>query len=205
MRREWESGYVDLAPMVVPSSSTLITEDKENILYTVTVFAKFMDEFTRNCTAKKYVVRQIPSLEDGEKRDAAGMSEEEREVALRAQWSNLCRLVRSNLGEAYVAQLHLKSLRLFVESVLRYGLPAHYLALHASSPDPKSTKSFCKRLLHALEQLRLPGISGVEVAAALHGEEAAVVGAGEAELWAALNMSAKDFEPYVSLPFKIKQ
>jgi hypothetical protein len=133
------------------------------------------------------------------------------EGALRALWSNLFRLVRSNLGEAYAAYLHLKALRLFVESVLRYGLPAQYLTIYVRLSDEKTSKIFDKKLLQALENLKLPGISLVELATAMHAAGVSKATTGDAEmdheeqeLWTALNMSSKDFEPFVKVSFKIR-
>lgn len=40
--------------------------------------------------------------------------------------SDLLRLSRTNFSEAYQLLVHLKAVRVFVESVLRYGLPAEY-------------------------------------------------------------------------------
>lgn len=38
----------------------------------------------------------------------------------------MLRLTRTNFSEAFQLLVHLKVTRLFVESVLRYGLPAEY-------------------------------------------------------------------------------
>ena len=40
--------------------------------------------------------------------------------------SELLKLTRINFSEAYQILAHLKTVRLFVESALRYGLPAEY-------------------------------------------------------------------------------
>lgn len=40
--------------------------------------------------------------------------------------SDLLRLSRTNFSEAYQLLVHLKAVRVFIESVLRYGLPAEY-------------------------------------------------------------------------------
>lgn len=41
----------------------------------------------------------------------------------------LFRLARTNFGEVFSAWVHLKALRVFVESVLRYGLPPDFTAV----------------------------------------------------------------------------
>lgn len=43
--------------------------------------------------------------------------------------TELLRISRTNFSEAFQLLVHLKVLRLFVESVLRYGLPANYIGL----------------------------------------------------------------------------
>ena len=41
----------------------------------------------------------------------------------------MLRVSRTNFSEAYQVLVHLKVVRLFVESVLRFGLPANYAGL----------------------------------------------------------------------------
>ncbi len=49
----------------------------------------------------------------------------------------MLKLSRINFSEAYQILAHLKTIRLFVESVLRYGLPADYAGCIVR-PEPKS-------------------------------------------------------------------
>ena len=51
------------------------------------------------------------------------------EVTERELWTELLRLSRTNFSEAFQVLIHLKVVRLFVESVLRYGLPAEYVGV----------------------------------------------------------------------------
>ena len=51
--------------------------------------------------------------------------------------TDLLKLSRINFSEAYQILAHLKCIRLFVESVLRYGLPADYAGVIVR-PDPKA-------------------------------------------------------------------
>jgi hypothetical protein len=43
--------------------------------------------------------------------------------------TELLRLARTNFSESFQILVHLKVIRLFVESVLRYGLPAEYIGI----------------------------------------------------------------------------
>lgn len=57
-------------------------------------------------------------------------------LKLRVQ-TDMLKLSRINFSEAYQILAHLKTIRLFVESVLRYGLPADYAGVIVR-PEPKT-------------------------------------------------------------------
>lgn len=54
---------------------------------------------------------------------------EEANVSEKELWTELLRLARTNFSEAYMVLTHLKVIRSFTESVLRYGLPAEYFGI----------------------------------------------------------------------------
>lgn len=54
---------------------------------------------------------------------------EEANVSEKELWTELLRLARTNFSEAYMVLTHLKVIRSFTESVLRYGLPAEYFGV----------------------------------------------------------------------------
>lgn len=55
------------------------------------------------------------------------------------QWAQLIRLVKANFGELFSCWIHLKAIRTFVESVLRYGLPPDFMSA-VIEPVPKQEK-----------------------------------------------------------------
>jgi len=69
------------------------------------------------------------------------------DTAEKELWTELLRLSEINFSEAFQVFVHLKVVRLYVESVLRYGLPANYVGI-AVKPEPKTTK----RTLTALQR-----------------------------------------------------
>lgn len=93
--------------------------------------------------ATRFIVRDF-SWNDGasekEKRELEELGREEKEL-----WTDLLKLSRINFSEAYQILAHLKTVRLFVESVLRYGLPADYAGVIVS-PDTKSAPRTLKAL-----------------------------------------------------------
>lgn len=66
--------------------------------------------------------------------------------------TELVRLSRTNFAEAYQAAIHFKVLRTFVESVLRFGLPANYFAA-VVRPNPRRVKQLIKSLVAEFSHL----------------------------------------------------
>lgn len=56
---DWINGYEKITDMIVPRSSTLITQDQDFFLYNVTLFKKVVEEFKLHAREKKFVVRDF--------------------------------------------------------------------------------------------------------------------------------------------------
>ena len=57
------------------------------------------------------------------------MAMEQLQVEVDGMKSGLMRWCKTHYGEAFVAWMHIKVIRVFVESVLRYGLPVDFTAV----------------------------------------------------------------------------
>lgn len=139
----WLQRYERLVPMVVPRSSSKLAEDEEFGLYTVTLFKKSEQEFVQKARENKFQVREFVYDEEQLERERRGLDEagaSEKEL-----WTELVRLSRTHFADAYQAQVHFKVLRTFVESVLRYGLPAEY-AVVVLRPNARRAKQLLKSL-----------------------------------------------------------
>ncbi|KAF8226063.1 ATPase, V1 complex, subunit C [Tricholoma matsutake] len=137
LTKEWNSKYERLTTMVVPRSSTKIASDEEYILFGVVIFRRVHDEFVQACRENKFLVRDFVFSEDElakQREDLETANTTEKEL-----WTELLRVSRTNFSESFQILVHLKIIRLFVESVLRYGLPANYIGL-AVKPDARSAK-----------------------------------------------------------------
>ncbi|KAI0824128.1 ATPase V1 complex subunit C [Trametes gibbosa] len=135
--KEWNAKYERLTSMVVPRSSVLIASDDEYSLYAVVVFKRVHDDFTQKCRDNKFIVREFTFS-----KEAIGKQREELETADTTEkelWTELLQLARTNFSEAFQILVHLKVVQVFIESVLRYGLPAHYTGFFIK-PEPKATK-----------------------------------------------------------------
>ncbi|KAI9336087.1 ATPase, V1 complex, subunit C [Obelidium mucronatum] len=124
LEKEWLNSYESLTQMVVPRSSVRIAEDEEYALFTVTLFQRVVEEFTTKARAEKFIVRDFKWNEQQmamEKRALAEAGAAEKE-----QWTTLLRLCKTNFGEVFSCWIHIKTLRVYVESILRYGLPPDF-------------------------------------------------------------------------------
>lgn len=131
---------------VVPDSVKLVKEDSESTLFTVTILksqyeagyyegdefvqgskADFEEEFVKACREKRYIVRQFSF--DPNQASKSAMALEQLQVEVDGMRSGLTRWCKTHFGEAFVAWMHIKVIRVFVESVLRYGLPVDFTAV----------------------------------------------------------------------------
>lgn len=139
---EWVNQYEMLTQMVVPRSSQKLAEDDDFALFNVTLFQRMVDEFTAKAREKKYdlflltyhrfIVRDFkwnPEQLSDEKKKFTELVTAEKD-----QWvpssvlkqASLVRLCKANFSETFASWQHLKVLRLFIESILRYGLPPDF-------------------------------------------------------------------------------
>lgn len=160
-RADWEASYhtldgesVPVGPPedrerertspVVPGSSRLLLEDREGFgLYNVTVLRKFFDSFVADAQSKRFSVREFTY--DPEALTEAGLGEAKEGNALTESEKALCTWCAGQYEVACKAWLHVKALRCFVESVLRYGLPVDFSAF-LLKPRKKYLSSLRKTL-----------------------------------------------------------
>ncbi|EKM60882.1 uncharacterized protein PHACADRAFT_156010 [Phanerochaete carnosa HHB-10118-sp] len=142
--KDWNTKYERLTNFVVPRSSQKIAADNEYTLFGLVIFKRVHDEFIQKCRENKFVVRDFVYSEDQvekQREELAAADTTEKEL-----WTELLQISRTNFSESFQILVHLKVLYLFIESVLRYGLPANYAGF-IIKPEPKATK----RTLTALQ------------------------------------------------------
>jgi V-type H+-transporting ATPase subunit C len=124
--KEFLKSYETVAPMVVPRSATLVAADDEFTLYAVTTFKKHGPEFVHKARENKWVPRDFKYTESGreeEAKEVARVGGDERKL-----WGETLRLGRTGWSEAVMVWIHILVLRVFVETVLRYGLPLDFVS-----------------------------------------------------------------------------
>jgi len=154
---EWHTKYEALTDMVVPRSSRLIFEDQENSLFTVTLFRKIVDDFKLRCREQKFTVREF--VYDPETLMAGKNERDKLTAEKQRQFGPLVRWLKINFSEVFSACVHVKALRVFVESVLRYGLPVNFQAV-LMQPTKGQTKRLRTVLNNMYAHLDSAGMSG---------------------------------------------
>ncbi|CAI7819036.1 unnamed protein product, partial [Closterium sp. NIES-53] len=144
--RDWLASYETLSTFVVPQSSKKITEDNEYALFTVTLFKRVVDTFKVAAREKGFQVREYEHDPDG-----ANQRKEDQERLLEDSASmsaSLLQWCHVGYGEVFASWMHIAVIRLFAESILRYGLPPAFLPA-LMTPSQRSEK----RLRSILETL----------------------------------------------------
>lgn len=157
---------------VVPGSAQLVHSDEDTMLYAVTILKSqyeagyyegdefqagtkidFEEEFAKACREKRYVLRDFKW--DPSAASKSAMDREQLQVEVDGMKSALMRWCKTHYGDAFVAWMHIKVIRVFVESVLRYGLPVDFTAvLYKVHPgkDTQLTQALDKELGSSTEE-----------------------------------------------------
>lgn len=116
--------YENLADFVVPRSASKVTSDAEHCLYGVVLFKTSVESFKAACRDRRYTARDFTFDQAAISRSA------EEELRLKEQVDEqlvtFSKWAETAFAETFIAMVHLKALRAFAESVLRYGLPVNF-------------------------------------------------------------------------------
>jgi len=139
--------YEKLVEYVLPRSALLIEADSDYSLYRVVLFRKYAEDFKNAAREKKFIVRDFKFDPNKSGKSDKKKMDAEKEKLRKA----LIRWCKTNFSEAFIAWIHLKAIRVFVESVLRYGLPTNFqamLLLPNKNKDSKLRKALAELYGH---------------------------------------------------------
>ncbi|CCD19807.1 vacuolar ATP synthase subunit, putative, partial [Trypanosoma vivax Y486] len=149
-KKEWLENYWTLNDFVCPQSNQIIAEDSEFVLNSIVVFRRVMEDVKLMCRKKRYVIRECECADEltaGEMGNFVEKAEKERKNTEMKLWQQY--------GVCYVAWAHVKALRVFVESLLKFGLPPQYISL-VLQVDEKKEMEIRKKLLQFYPELNKP-------------------------------------------------
>ncbi|NXF81846.1 VATC1 ATPase, partial [Sclerurus mexicanus] len=175
---DWVKQYETLAEMVVPRSSNVLFEDQDSYLCNVTLFRKAVDDFKHKAREYKFMVRDFQYNEEEMKADKEEMNRLSTDK--KKQFGPLVRWLKVNFSEAFIAWIHVKALRVFVESVLRYGLPVNFQAM-LLQPNKKTMKKLREVLYDLYKHLDSSAAAIIDAPMDIPG----------------LNLSQQEYYPYV--------
>eukprot|EP00388_Colpodella_angusta_P037632 GDKK01042116.1.p1 GENE.GDKK01042116.1~~GDKK01042116.1.p1 ORF type:complete len:277 (+),score=27.23 GDKK01042116.1:249-1079(+) len=147
--RDFLATYRELHSFVCPGSASLVSEDREFSLFAIVIFKKSADDIKTAARKKKYLTRELEH-DDGE-----GMQIDQLNTLLEQQKSNLVSLISQQFSLCYQAWAHVKALRIFVESMLKYGLPPKFIPILLSVDSGKEA-AIRKRFAVLYPELRTP-------------------------------------------------
>lgn len=165
---------------IVPRSANKLAEDEEFVLYSILVFKKGLEFVKKLLRMDRYTVR--PYKYDALEQQKWKKQKKEIKKRLTERFNYLCVWSKTMFGEIYLGWLHIKAMRCFVESVLRFGLPGDFQAFLIKYNKNKE-KTARKELNSLYKHLADPNVTDQH-----HGDEdnSALTAFGE-------------FFPYVSL------
>ncbi|KAH3900141.1 probable V-type proton ATPase subunit C [Saccharomycodes ludwigii] len=143
LEKNFVNSYETLADNVVPRSASCLATDSEYCLYNVHLFKKSVNKFCQACRENKFIPRDFQYSEElieslkKEHDEAASL-----ENSLRIE---LVRLAKTAYSDIFMNWFHIKALRVYVESVLRYGLPPQFITKIIAVPPKLLSK--CKQEL----------------------------------------------------------
>ncbi|XP_030461844.1 V-type proton ATPase subunit C [Syzygium oleosum] len=136
-QKDWLSSYETLTSYVVPRSSKKLHEDNEYALYTVTLFRRVADNFQTSARERGFQIRDFEynsEAQEGRKQELERLMRDQENFR-----SSLLQWCYTSYGEVFSSWMHFCAVRVFAESILRYGLPPSFLAC-VLAPSVKGEK-----------------------------------------------------------------
>lgn len=127
--KEFQNAYESFSDLVVPRSAKKYQglDDKDgNSIWRVVMFKSCVEDFKKACREKRFQPRDFEYSEDGYKKLVT--QREQVQDALTRQHGNIKGLYNAAWSDVMVAWIHIKAMRVFVESVLRFGMPPKFAA-----------------------------------------------------------------------------
>eukprot|EP01068_Selenidium_serpulae_P013935 Selendium_serpulae@DN6028_c0_g1_i10.p1 len=144
--KEFLSCYEKLCENVVPTSAlkVLPADVDGNSLWRVCLFKNKLDDFKIAARAHRYMVRDFEYSEENYKKTLQRRSKLEAEKT--KQETHVLRFCNAAFSDVFTAWVHLKAMRLFVEAVLRYGVPPQFASFFIKLKKTTKEKKLRKDL-----------------------------------------------------------
>jgi len=121
---EKKDAKAGLLTNVVPGSAIKLTPEGyegEFCLYRILVFKRGADTIKNLCRDKRYTVRPFKYDPEEEKNQEEEKKKVEKKI--KKTWNHMVNWSKTMYSEIFSSWIHLKAIRVYVEDVLRFGLP----------------------------------------------------------------------------------
>eukprot|EP00421_Protoceratium_reticulatum_P046956 CAMPEP_0168442638 /NCGR_PEP_ID=MMETSP0228-20121227/44115_1 /TAXON_ID=133427 /ORGANISM="Protoceratium reticulatum, Strain CCCM 535 (=CCMP 1889)" /LENGTH=412 /DNA_ID=CAMNT_0008457013 /DNA_START=38 /DNA_END=1276 /DNA_ORIENTATION=+ len=175
--------YDSMHEKVVPGSAKKFEglDDKDgNSVWRVVMFKRAAESFKKQCRERRFLVRDFEYSAEGYKK--LQTQREQIDEAVKRQHELVRSLYSAAWSDTMVAWVHIKAMRVFVEGVLRFGMPPAF-ASFIVSPKPGAAGSVRKSL------------------AAILGKQGQAGPCGGDKMAAATEEEGEEYYPYISLSF----
>lgn len=163
---DFEKTYESLNEWVIPRSAQEIARDSEYVLYAVAVFKKYESDFVSAAREHKWHPRtDFVYLE--ENLNALRKEFDLTKATETKSKNDLIRLSKTAYSEIFSAWFHIKAIRIYIESVLRYGLPPQFDA-YAIKFEGKNAGSIDKAKKELIAKFGYLGGDGFSELSNLH-------------------------------------
>lgn len=163
---DFEKSYESLTEFVIPRSAKVIATDQEYSLYTVTLFKKFEQEFINLAREHKWHPRNDFVYSEETLNELRKEFDISRATESKSK-NDLIRLAKTAYSDIFAAWLHIKAMRIYVESVLRYGLPPQF-DCHLIKFDKANMKTLSKAKKELISKFGYLGGDGMSNNTNLH-------------------------------------
>merc|ERR1712137_737803 len=127
--KEFLESYETVTENIVPGSARQFqgVDDKDgNTIWRVVMFKSAVEAFKKQCRERKWVVRDFEYSEEAYKKLMAQREQVDEQV--KRQHDLVRNLYAAAWSDSLIALVHLKAMRVFVESVLRFGMPINFVS-----------------------------------------------------------------------------
>ncbi|SOV73591.1 vacuolar ATP synthase subunit c, putative [Plasmodium sp. gorilla clade G3] len=144
---DWINNYEKFSSYVVPRSTEQFKDliDKDgNTLWKVFVFKKFAEDFKKEAKVKKFIVKSFKYDEKHYNDIMESRTKVEAEII--RQETFLRRMCLAAFSDIFIAFIHINILRVFCESVLRFGVPPNFASFSIRINGESKEKKVRKKL-----------------------------------------------------------
>merc|ERR1712137_158113 len=165
MLRDWLSSYETLevddlkqimgesgsfgARVVMPKSSVQVAEDNDSVLMTVVVLKRFAEQIKSKLREQRFMPRDYSFDKSGGEADSQERSLAQLTDKRAAARLDLLKFCKAQFTEMFTCWTHLKAIRVWVESVVRFSLPAEFDVM-LLRPTKRNATDKIRRVLHDL-------------------------------------------------------